>query len=297
MIRRYVIKKLSVTTLALLIILLYIAYPVKNSDDFSNVVNYLNEDNLSYVYLNDNNNYLTLTSVYLEDNDIKKSILEKIEYLKGNKSIKNFTPILPNDVKVNSIDIKDNTLTIDFSKELLNISEDKEESMIEGLIFTMSENSKIDSLIIKVEGSILDKLPHSKKSLPTPLTRKYGINKKYDIDSINNITCTTIYYLNNIDDENYYTPVSLYTNQNKEKIDIIIEELKSTKVYQNSLKSLLNEDASLVSSEIDDNIMYLVFNEGIVKDVSDEILESVKYTISSSVKENYDVDDVVIKIK
>ena len=74
MIRRYVVKKLSVTTLALLIILLYIAYPVKKDDTFDSEVNYLSNDNLSYVYLEDQNNYLTLSTVYLSSNDEEKSI-------------------------------------------------------------------------------------------------------------------------------------------------------------------------------------------------------------------------------
>ena len=302
MMRRYVIKKLSVTTLALLVILLYVVFPTKNNEEFNISVNRINNGETSFVYLMDENNYVTMSKVFLDSDKEKDKIFEKLSILTKNSSYEDkvpnkFASVIPENTKINGINIDNNTIKIDFSKELLNVTKENEEHMIEAIIFTLTEDNDYRNIIISVEGSILDKLPNSKKALPTPLTRKYGINKKYDITSLNNITTTTVYYLNNIDGSNCYTPVSLINNDNSEKIDIIINELKSTSIYQNSLKSLLNVDANLDSYNIDDEVMTLVFSGDLTNGNDANILESVKYTISSSIKENYDVDKVVIKIK
>lgn len=301
MIKRYMIKKISVTSLALIIILLYIAFPVKEKEDFETSINYIDNEKLDYIYLNDKNNYLTLSMINITASNEEDILKEKIEILIKNGKYKdkipaNFNAIIPENTSIKSLSIKDNTVTIDFSKEILNVNMDDEEKMVESLIFTLTENSSINSVIIKVEGEILSSLPNSKKYLPSPLTRKYGINKKYDINSLKNITCTTIFYMNEIDNETYYTPVSLFTNDTRDKVSIIIEELKSTSVYQSTLKSYLNSNTSLVDYEEVDNIMYLVFNEGLYDEkIDSNILESVKYTISASIKENYDVSEVIIK--
>ena len=301
MIRRYIIKKLSVTTLALLVILIYVIFPVKDNSEFQSTINYINNENIDYVYLKDDEDYVTQLKVFLDNDDKTSIIKEKIGILTigsdyYNKVPNKFESLIPENTKINKLNIDGSILKIDFSKELLNVSKENEERMIEAIVFSLTENSNIKSIYITVEGNSLDKLPNSKKPIPSPLTRKYGINKKYDINSINNINSTTVFYLNTIDGIDYYTPISYVNNDNNEKIDIIINELKSTPIYQNSLKSFLNVNANLDSYEINDNIMYLVFNEGIKDDMEDDILESVKYTLSYSIKENYDVDDVVIKI-
>ena len=232
MMRRYVIKKLSVTTLALLVILLYVIFQTKNNEEFDISVNRINNGETSYVYLMDENNYVTMSKVFLDSDKEKDKIFEKLSILTKNSSYEDKVPnkfmsVIPENTKINDINIDNNTIKIDFSKELLNVTKEDEEHMIEAIIFTLTENNDYRNIVISVEGSILDKLPNSKKTLPTPLTRKYGINKKYDITSLYNITTTTVYYLNNIDGSDYYTPVSFINNDNSEKIDIIINELKS----------------------------------------------------------------------
>lgn len=302
MIRRYAMKKLSITTLALIVILLYALFPVKEKDVFEKNVTYIDNEKLDYVYLNDRYDYLTLSMIDINAETEEEKLKEKLEILIKNgkykdKIPKHFNAVIPENTKINSLTIKDNVVTVDFSKEILNVTKETEEKMIESIIFTLTENSSVNSVVIKVDGGVLDKLPNSKTYLPSPLTRKYGINKKYEINSLNNINCTTIFYMNEIDEETYYTPVSLFTNDTRDKVSIIIDELKSTSVYQDTLKSYLDANVSLTNYEEVDNIMYLVFNEGINTNLNEDILESVKYTISASIKENYDVDDVIFKVK
>lgn len=175
---------------------------------------------------------------------------------------------------------------IDFSKEFLNIEKDKLEQVYESIVYTITEFKDIEKVKILVEGKeekILD--------------RNIGINKIYDINSLKNITNTTIYYLNDSEDEVYYTPVTKIHNDEREKIEIIIEELKSSLIYQSNLSSYLSNQTKLKEYKIKENVMHITFNDKIFDEFdTNKILEEVKYTINMSVKDNYNVDKVVFNV-
>lgn len=303
MIKRYLLRKLSIAVICLLIVIGYVLFPIKNRDnDFKTNLNYIDSEKLSEVYLMDKNNYLSLTNLQIDSTELKNKLVEKINLLIINGKYKDRIPssfkcLIPENTKLLNLDVEKDTVTVNFSKEFLNVSKESEEKMIESIIFTLTENETIRKVILKVDNKVLETLPHSKKKLPPVLTRKYGINKKYNINKISNISSTVIFYTSIINDETYYTPVTLISNDDREKAVIIISELKSSSVFQNNLSSSLNTNVSLVNYEEIDDVMYLAFNEAIYDNsLKKEILESVKYTISMSIKENYDVDEVVFKI-
>ena len=120
------------------------------------------------------------------------------------------------------------------------------------------------------------------------MDKSIGINKETDIDSINNISSTTIFYLAKYNDYSYYIPVTKYTNNTKEKINIIIDELKSSSTYNTNLVNYLNEYVTLVSSDINDSSVILNFSNLSKDDLSEE----VKYAINSSIYSNYDIKNV-----
>lgn len=61
--------------------------------------------------------------------------------------------------------------------------------------------------------------------------------------------------------------------------------------------SFLNEEAQLVSSQVNDKVMSLDFNDYLFDDVTtQEVLEEVIYTICLSVYDNYDIDEVVLSV-
>ena len=71
-----------------------------------------------------------------------------------------------------------------------------------------------------------------------PLDKKYGINKKYDLITTNNIDSYTTYYVSNYNDNKYYVPVTKYiNNNNKDKIKVIINELATSPIYVMSTTS------------------------------------------------------------
>ncbi|MEG1015668.1 MAG: GerMN domain-containing protein [Bacilli bacterium] len=295
MIKNISLRKISVTTCAFFIVLMIYLFP-KTSSKLNVEKNIVYKDNGAYyVYLIDENDYLARVSVPLESNDKTSIIKEKINILLNNTTDSFVSPI-PRNTKILNATISDDLLKLNFSKSLLLVTRDNEEKLIETLIYTCLD-SEINKLEIMVDNKLLKELPVSKKVISYPLTKGYGINKKYDITSLNNIDKTTVYYFNNKNDEVYYVPVTHITNKNTEKINIIIDELKSSVLFQSNLNSYLSNKAVLEDYEIVEKTMFLTFNDKIFDNIDKkEILEEVKYTIKESIKDNYDVNEVVFKV-
>ncbi len=294
MLKKMSIKKITITTTALLVFLLFSIFPSKQSIANNINIKYEDAEKNSVVFLLNENDYLVRVNVYIEQTKKEEKINSKINYLiKNNKSIDSFMGLLPSNTKVLNIEIKDKCVIVNFSKEFLDMDIDKEENIIESLVYSLTEEDNIESISIYVENNLLTELPNSKKKIPEFLDRSYGINKEYDITSLVNLTSTTIYYTSVVNNEVYYVPVTKISNDNTEKIDIIINELKSSLIYQSNLNSYLKSDVKLKNYEITEETINLYFNENIFDDLNSKtILEEVKYTITQSIKENYEVEKV-----
>lgn len=294
MIKKLGIRKLSVSLMSLLLIGLIYLFPTKDEVILNTTITYVDENKLSEVFLLDKNNYLAEVSVIITSDSFEDRLKEKLMLLISGENLpNNFKSLLPSNTKVNSLKVINNICEVDFSKELLSMSELYEEKAIEEIVYTLTSEEDISKVIIKVEGKVLERLPHSNKILPNVLDRTYGINKEYDINNIYDLTKTTVYYLAKDNDLEYYVPVTTVSNDKTEKIMIIVNELKSSPLYQSNLNSYLNNKAVLKKYEMDEAVINLTFNDKIFDSIYNQnILEEVVYTIGKSVKDNYNVKKV-----
>ena len=151
-------------------------------------------------------------------------------------------------------------------------------------------------VILYIDGKILTTLPLNNIKLPSTLSRSIGINKKYDLSSTKNITHTTTYYVSKFNDNYYYTPITTVSNDEREKIEIIIDSLSSC-VIDEKLMSFLNNNTEMLNFEQTDNTITVNFDENILINLEKyEILEEVLYTISLSIYDNYPVEEVIFMV-
>ncbi len=301
MLKKKMIRKIIISTSALFA--LFLIYLIPNEElEISQNLEYVElEVNTNSIYLLDDYSYLGKAEVVVNSKSTEDKVKELVEVLisggEGENKIPNgFKSILPSETKILSVKYENNLIKIDFSKDLLNISKDLEEKMIEALVYTITSVDEVEKVIIYVEGDILTKLPQTNTTLPSTLDRSWGINKTYDFTNTKDINQVTIYYLNKHNDDYYYVPVTKYLNDNRDKIKIIIDELTSTNTYNTNLMSYLNSNTEILAIEEQPDILELTFNSYIFSDVDNkDILEEVVYTICLSVKDNYDVSEVVIK--
>ena len=242
------------------------------------------------------NKYLVKTNVLLNDESFESKIRSIIDYLTVNKSEKlpvGLEGIIPTNTKINKISLDEGIVTVDFSKELLNVLPSLEERLIEAISYSIMNLPEVKGVTILIDSTNLDTLPQSKKKLPNIITKDFGINKVYDIDNRNSIQKVTLYYIDNINNNHYYVPVTKYINDDREKVSIIIDNLSSNYLYDSSLMSYLSGDTELINYQIEDELMLLNFNNSIF--TNDKLLEEVSYTIAYSIFDTYDVNTVLLE--
>lgn len=298
MIKKYAMNKIFVSTLIFGLLLLFYLVP---SPSFEVEINE-KDDNKEFenvVYLLDDDNYVSRVISYYDETDIDKVIRNKINILiNGDKNLDNFYSLIPKKTILKDISVNKDSVYLNFSKEFLNVNKYIEESMIESIVYTLTEINGINNVYINVDGEKLVMLPNSKKVIPYPLTRSFGINKKYDLDSLNDIDKTIVYFVKKNDSGEYYVPITKVSNLSSSKIDIIIDELKSTVNAQDNLSSFISDNVVLEENKIIDDKINLVFNEYIFSDSSKKtILEEVKYVVSQSIFDNLDVKEVIFSTK
>lgn len=297
MIKKYTINKLCVTSVSLFLILMFYLVPSTPESEVK-IDKSIGDKKEVVVYLMDKDYYLGRMIEYASYDNIVDLVNKKLDILiNGSDELNSFSPIIPKNTKVNSIKVDKNNIYIDFSKDILNVSKYNEELMIESIIYTITDINGIDNIYLSINKEPLKILPKSNKEIPYPLNRGYGINKKYDLDSLNNITKTTIYFNKSYDDVEYLVPITKVMNTTSEKIDIIIEELKSIVNAQYNLNSYIPNDLEVVSHDVNDDKMNLIFNEFILDKEKLVVLEEVKYAIAQSIFDNYNVKEVVFSTK
>lgn len=299
MLRKQIIKKITISTAILFSVFLMCIMPNKSENStIKQQLTYIEEDlNKENIYLLDSNNYLSRTSVIVDNTDIELKAKELLNILIKDSNVENKIPsgfrgIIPSNTEILSLEYKDNLIKVNFNKYLLDVKKEYEEKVVESIVYTLTSIDEVKKVIIYVEGEILSKLPQTKINLPSTLDRSYGINKEYDLKTYKDVNKVTIYYINSYNDNYYYVPVTKYLNDSRDKMEIIIDELSNS----NELLSFLNVNVKLLENKIENNKLYLTFNEYIF-DNEDErlILEEVKNSIGLAAMENYDVDEVIFK--
>ncbi len=303
MLKKSALRRIMASSLALVIATILYFFPSQEE-------NLLLKQNVSYVSLDETPIYLlgpdeyvirtTIATKATNSINLAKEMIDALTIESNRKEfiLSEFKQVIPKNTKILDISLEQGLLKVNFSQEFLNTSANMEEKIIESLVYTLTNIPDIEQIMIFVEGTKLDMLPQSKIKLPNTLDRSYGINKVYDIASLKDLTKTTVYYIGQINDFIYYIPVTKITNdQGDHKIEIIIDELKSSPIYETNLMSYLASSVELESYEELENQIILSFNNAIFDDFTEQnILEEVKYSISLSIEDTLNIKEVIFKV-
>lgn len=298
MLKKYALRKITIASLALIILGILYVYPVKEEEfNIPKTINY-QEVSKTAIYLIDKNEYVARTNIINNNKELINNAKYLISCLTIDSKEKIYIPngfyqIIPKNTKIIDLSLENGLLKIDFTKDFLNTSINDEEKMLQALIYSLTSLDGIKELMIFVEGTHLNKMPFSQKQLPTILNRQYGINKTYDFTNIKNTTEVTSYYLSKNEDTYYYVPITTVSNNDEEKIEIIIKQLKSRPITTTNLIGFLHSNAELVDYEILNDTINLSFNNYLLSDLNNEsILEEVKYSIAYSINDTYGINTI-----
>jgi len=289
MLKKKLFNRMFVTTV--IFFLVFVLYSL--NDVPMKFVDNKNEhsEELSNIYTLNSDGYISMTNVYVSKTmSLEERIKEKLEIMieKNNKNAllpSYFNPILPENTKILDVVVEDSLVKVFFSKELLTIDESQSEKMVEAIIYTITEENII-GIEIYVENSLLKYVPHTNKKLPALLTRDFGINKAYEISSNKNIVKVVMSYYGEDSSGFYEIPITKYLNDDREKIEIIIEQLKKTSSC--NLVTFVDE-INVLDYKIKDEVLTINFDSELEKEEENILV--------ASIFNNYNVKKVEILVK
>ena len=283
-----IINKIFRTTLIMFLILTVFTITNESKEKVLRTnleINNIKDIDKTKLYLLSNNNYLVETNVYINSDKLEDKINKIIEYLKinNNKIPKGLKGYLLKDIKINNINLEDNNIKINFSKEILNIKD--KELVIEGLVYSLLNLDEINSIEVLVENNYLENYEYK-------LNKNVGINKQYILKNRKDVNKINLYYYNKINNIEYLTPVTKYINDKRKKIEIILDELINN--IPNNLISYIDDKVKLKEYKEENDLIILKFNENFIgenKDLNKKIINQIALTIF----ENYDVNTVLFQ--
>ena len=289
MLRKKILRKIYLTTFIIFILFVISSFTINKN--ISNIkIEYHNP--LSSVYLLNDDNHLLSVDVIVST-DIMKSIPIIIDNLKeNNNNYHGLKGIITKDTKINDFKIENGILSIDFSKELLNVNKDIEEKIIESLVYSLLSLKEINGIKISIDKEPLKFLPNTNIMLDDILTKTFGINKEYDVNSLQNIKKVTVYYYEENNGNNYYVPVTKYLNSDDDKVKIIIDNLKNNYLAETNLMSYLSDKIKIENYEYQDNLVTLSF-DALSELGPENIKEEVIYTLANSIFDSTEVTKVI----
>ena len=154
---------IMITVFSLLVCLWFIFIIKKSKKCDINIIEYIPEEEISEVQ-----NRMTVLTLYFVDSDNKEIIpearsvdvkelmeapYEKIMYflVEGSNNPK-IKKIIPNETKINSINLENETILIDFDEKLLSIPEEYKDLLFESINKTFLELKEISKVLISVNG-------------------------------------------------------------------------------------------------------------------------------------------------
>ena len=289
MLKRKALNRILLTSVLFLVV--FILYNLVYIDFNNGEVIDSNKDK-SYIYTLNNDDYISKASVYVSKVlSLEEKLQEKLEIMikDNNKNAllpSYFNPVLPSGTKIDDVVVENQLVKLYFSKELLDISEEQSEKMIEAIVYTIMEQN-ILGIEIYVDGNILKYVPHTDKKLPTILDDSFGINKSYDFVSSQDIVKVSMVYFGLYDGEYFEVPVTKYVNDKREKLEIVFDELSDV-LFDSSLVSLI-ENVEILDYKILDDRVVVNFNR--------ELSSDEEYVFCGSIFANYDVKKVEILVK
>ena len=277
--------------------------------EHSFVVDVKKDQTYRKVYMLDNDNYLVpLTFAFDSKEILADDIRYVISMLRDDSPLteKGYSPLLNENVKIQGIDLENNILNIDFSKEFNEYDVSKEEQIIESLTWTLMQYDEVNGVTISVDGIKLETLPQSGTVLPSVLDKTIGINKYYDTTgNIYNTTSITVFYEKENFGETVYVPVTRRVIEEENEKMSVYNAMKEDISVMSGLKridviDLIDEEMSINFNEDELNVALMseaLMEEGIIDNKIYELLVMTYADLNDiSVSFTFEVDEEEVSV-
>ncbi|TYQ16276.1 UNVERIFIED_CONTAM: germination protein M [Acetivibrio alkalicellulosi] len=223
---------------------------------------------------------MTITAYYRDSDDliipftrqierqegIARAVIESMIYDKSNiDKLNNFRlkTVLPENTCVLGMNIKDGTVIVDFNENFLDYSDKKEEiNIVSGVVYALTEFKTIDKVKILINGEEQGTLKYG-SDISGFLSRDNVLINSEKLNVDDRTKKLDVYLFKNINEKfDYLVPVSYeYIGVEDEKLPCEIVRLLTKSYEKQNLFSQLPENAELLDSKLEKDVLVINFNE------------------------------------
>ncbi|MBO9130536.1 GerMN domain-containing protein [Bacillus sp. 165] len=258
------------------------------------------------LYLVDKSGYVVPQSIPIPAAKDGAVVKQALQYLVKDGPVTELLPngfqaVLPADTEVKQVNItKDGTAIADFSADFKNYKKEDERKIVEAVTWTLTQFENVRNVKFRINGKDLTAMPVDKTPIGKGLSRADGINfDDEEVVDIHNTKPVTLYFVAQNGKSHYYVPVTRrISNDSKDEVAVVIQELVKGPSYKSNLVSDFNADVKLLDApEYQDGKVTLNFNENIYGNLGKNIISS--YVLDSlvlSLTEQKGVESVAIEV-
>ena len=237
----------------------------------------------SVVFKDSDNDLIPISVNFHSEVELEEEIRNKIDLMKSDEMIQyGLYPVISKDLEVQSVNLKDNVLTVSFNDQL--VANQDAMDILEALTYVMTDYDDVERVNLQINEKNVSYIPNSTIPLSS-LTKSLGLNNFEETSAFLHQTVPVmVYHQKTIEQYSYYVPTTMRVDENEP----LTKQVQTILSYVQSKIHLLDAklDNGVLTVDLDSNI--LLDNEKI-----DQTLEDLIVLSLSSLK---DVKDVEIKI-
>lgn len=215
--------------------------------------------------------------------ELEEDVINRIDLMKSSDMVSyGLYPIFSEDLTVQSAEVKNNILTIDFNDELYTNQDAMD--ILEALTFTMTDYDDVNRLQLTINGKEIAYLPNS--DIPvSSLTQSLGLNNFEETSALLHETHPVMVYNEKVINQySYYVPTTIRVDENES--------------IQKQVQTILNYISSkihLVEASLEKNVLTIELDSNILLD-NEKIDQKLEDLIVLSLSSIPNVDDVKILV-
>lgn len=235
---------------------------------------------------------LTETAYWPQEETQEFMVKDLMQYLGNQKAEEPASNLLPEGVKINSYDLQENLLIVDFNPKYLKIARVKEVLVRAGIVKTFLQVPGIEKVQFRVEGNEL--CDSQKKPIGEMDASTFAEYDGYDLDTYRYDTFT-LYFADKTGKKLKKEQRSIYYRGDLSREKVVMEQLARGPMVKGNYPSI-PEDTKANRISTADGICYVDLNSNFVDQVMDVEEEVTIYSIVNSLLANCEADCVQISV-
>ncbi|MFA9558646.1 GerMN domain-containing protein [Evansella sp. AB-rgal1] len=254
------------------------------------------------LYLMDRNGYVAPQTINIPsgENEVEKTI----EYLVKGGPVTDVLPngfqaTLPSGTELLGVEVAAGVVTLDFSEQFEDYHPEQELQILQSLTWTVTQLDDVDRVKLKVNGEALDVMPQNGTPIANGYTRSHGINLEMsDFADLSNTKSVIVYFLNEVDNQTYYVPVTRRVPQQDDVYQAVVGELLKGPNMMSPLLSDFDRHVELLDQPVLSNgTLTLNFSEQLLNKMEGEAVSNdVINMLVLSLTEQQEVQSVSLQV-